>query len=292
MHQIHAMLYLIFSIICSVSVGIIFKFSRQYSTILSQIVVWNYLFALLLCYLFYSPDITVVNDSAPWAIYLTLAVLMPSIFIILATSIKHMGIVRTDAAQRLSLFIPILASWFLFGENIYILKLAGLAIGFPAILLIFSRRDESSGKKWVYPALVLLGFGIVDVLFKQIALVTDIPYSTSLFIVFSGALLIAAFIALQEVIVKKAKVTTMSFAFGMLIGIFNFGNILFYLMAHREFKENPSTVFATMNIGVIVLGSIAGILLFKEKMTKLNYVGLVMAVLAIILITLSQIYIT
>jgi len=292
LHQIHAMLYLIFSIICSVSVGIIFKFSRQYSTILSQIVVWNYLFALLLCYLFYSPDITVVNDSAPWAIYLTLAVLMPSIFIILATSIKHMGIVRTDAAQRLSLFIPILASWFLFGENIYILKLAGLAIGFPAILLIFSRRDESSGKKWVYPALVLLGFGIVDVLFKQIALVTDIPYSTSLFIVFSGALLIAAFIALQEVIVKKAKVTTMSFAFGMLIGIFNFGNILFYLMAHREFKENPSTVFATMNIGVIVLGSIAGILLFKEKMTKLNYVGLVMAVLAIILITLSQIYIT
>jgi hypothetical protein len=40
-----------------------------------------------------------------------LRILMPSIFIFLAASIKHMGIVKTDAAQRLSLFIPLLAAW-------------------------------------------------------------------------------------------------------------------------------------------------------------------------------------
>jgi drug/metabolite transporter (DMT)-like permease len=76
----------------------------------------------------------------------------------------------------------------------------------------------------------------------------------------------------------------------MLVGIFNFGNILFYLKAHKAFSENPSTVFAIMNIGVIVAGSLAGILIFKEKMTKLNYAGLLMAISAIIFITLSQVY--
>jgi hypothetical protein len=45
---------------------------------------------------------------------------------------------------------------------------------------------------------------------------------------------------------------------------FNFGNILFYLKAHQAFADNPSTVFAAMNMGVIILGSL-GILVFKEK---------------------------
>lgn len=284
------MFYLIFSIICSVSVGIIFKFSRRYDTSIRQIVVWNYVFALLLCYLFYSPDLTVVTASAPWWIFGTLAVLMPSIFLMLAASIRHMGIVKTDAAQRLSLFIPILASWFLFGEDFSILKLAGLAVGFPAILLIFSKKEKTTDNKWQYPALVLIGFGVVDILFKRIALESEIPYSTSLFIVFCGALIVAAGMAVYDITVNRTKPSSMSFAFGMLVGIFNFGNILFYLLAHKAFSENPSTVFAIMNIGVILVGSLAGIFIFKEKMTRLNYLGLVMAISAIIFITFSQIY--
>lgn len=284
------MLYLILSILCSVSVGIIFKLSRRYDVRMSQVVAWNYVFALILCELFFSPKLTEVTTASPWAIYIPLAVLMPSIFLFLAASIKHMGIVKTDAAQRLSLFIPILASWFIFGEEFNILKLIGLTIGFPAILLIFSRRDKSDENKWQYPAIVLVGFGIVDVLFKQIALQTTLPFTTSLFIVFCGALIIATLIVAYEIVVKKRYPGIISLAFGVLVGIFNFGNILFYLLAHQAFSENPSTVFAIMNIGVIVVGSFAGILLFKERMTKLNYAGLMMAISAIIFITLSQVY--
>lgn len=82
----------------------------------------------------------------------------------------------------------------------------------------------------------------------------------------------------------------MNFAFGALVGIFNFGNILFYLLAHKEFSENPSTVFAGMNMGVIVLGSLTGILFFREKMSARNYLGIALALGAIVLITLSQLY--
>jgi multidrug transporter EmrE-like cation transporter len=42
-----------------------------------------------------------------------------------------------------------------------------------------------------------------------------------------------------------------------------------------------------MNMGVIILGSIAGILIFKEKLSKLNYIGIFLAILSIICITLS-----
>jgi multidrug transporter EmrE-like cation transporter len=41
-------------------------------------------------------------------------------------------------------------------------------------------------------------------------------------------------------------------------------------------------------MGVILLGSCIGILIFKEKVSKLNYLGIAFALLAIVLITLSQ----
>ena len=286
----YTMLFLLLSIFCSVSVGIIFKISRKFDITISQVIKWNYTFALLLCYLFFEPDLNAVNSTAPWGVYTSLMLLLPSVFILLAVSIKHIGIVKIDAAQRLSLIIPILAAWFIFMEDFNVLKLAGLAVGIPAIVMILIKKDKSDSKNWLYPTLVLLGFGVIDVLFKQIALYKDLPYTTSLFVVFCGALITAIGIIAYEILFMGKKLGLINLAFGALVGIFNFGNILFYLKAHQAFAENPSTVFAAMNMGVIVLGSLAGILIFKEKLSKLNYFGLFFALIAIAFITLSQIY--
>lgn len=284
------MLFLLLSICCSVAVGIIFKTARRYETAIPQIVMWNYVFALGLCYIFFSPDTTAVNATAPWGIYIPLMLLLPAIFLFMALSIKHMGIVKTDAAQRLSLFIPILAAWFIFKEDFNTLKIIALFIGFPAVLMILSKTDTNQNKNWIYPAIVLTGFGIVDILFKQIALYTTLPYPTSLFIVFCGAFIVSLIAVIILLIKGTQKLNWVNLAFGALVGIFNFGNINFYLKAHKSFADNPSTVFAAMNMGVIILGSLAGILIFKEKLSKLNYSGLILALAAIVIITLSQIY--
>lgn len=285
------MLYLILSIICSVTVGVIFKIIKRYSVDITQIIAWNYVFALILCYIFFNPDLSMVNSSATWFIYIPLAILLPSIFLFLAASVKHMGIVRTDAAQRLSLIIPIIAAYFIFNESFNSLKFIGLIIGFPAIWLIMIKKHNNEENKWLYPAVVLVGFGIVDILFKKIALYTTLPYTTSLFIVFCGALAVAFLYVVYSIIIKKNRLGVINVAFGTLVGIFNFGNILFYLSAHKVYSDNPSTVFAIMNIGVIVLGSFIGVIIFKENMSKLNYAGILMAISAIIFITLSQVYI-
>ena len=285
------MLYLLLSIIFSVTVGIIFKVARRYEVNITQIVAWNYVFAILLCYQAFNPDLTAVNQNAAWIIYLPLAILLPTIFLFLAASIKHMGIVKTDAAQRLSLFIPILAAYFLFKEDFNNLKFIGLAVGFPAIALILYKKQTNESNKWILPAVVLAGFGVIDILFKQIALHTSLPYTTSLFVIFCCAFVVALGIVLYRIIIKKDRLKSINLLFGALVGCFNFGNILFYLKAHKAFAENPSTVFAAMNIGVIVLGSFAGIFLFKEKLSRWNYAGIVLALAAISLITLSQIYV-
>lgn len=282
------MLFLILSIICSVSVGVIFKIARRYSINISQIVAVNYLFALALCYFFFSPDFTTVGTDAPWRIYISLGVLLPSIFLFLAASIKNVGIVKTDAAQRLSLFIPILAAWLIFGEKFDALRITAFLIAFPSLLLILNKPSDNTKNKWIYPAVVLVGFGLIDILFKQIALFTNLPYTSSLFVVFGLALIIMTAVVVFEIGFKKARLNYKNLFFGGLVGIFNFGNILFYLKAHQSFAENPSTVFAGMNMGVIVIGSLTGIFIFKEKLSKMNYSGLFLALVAIVLIVMSQ----
>lgn len=285
------MLFLILSILCSVTVGVIFKLSRSYNISVIQIVSWNYLFAIALCFLVFSPDLKAINHTAPWSIYITLGILLPSIFIFLAASIKHMGIVKTDAAQRLSLFIPLLAAWLIFKEDFNLLKIIAFLIGFPALLLILSKPAANTSNKWIYPAAVLIGFGLIDILFKQIALSTSLPFTSSLLVIFAIALTLMIGAVLYDVIVRKTRFTAINILFGGLVGAFNFGNILFYLKSHKAFADNPSTVFAAMNMGVIILGSIIGILVFKEKMSTRNYVGLALALVSIVLIALSQIYI-
>ncbi|RZJ51304.1 MAG: DMT family transporter [Flavobacterium sp.] len=282
------MLFLILSIICSVVVGVIFKITRKYNTNPTQIVAFNYVFALLLCYFTFSPDLGEVSASSPWIIYSSIGVLLPVVFLFLVASIKHMGIVKTDAAQRLSLFIPILAAWFIFKEEFNTYKVIGLLIGFTALLFILKKQSGNTQNKWIYPAIVLLGFGIIDILFKQIALYTTLPYPTSLFVVFCIALIIGLLIAVYEIAVKKAQFKFINLLFGALVGLFNFGNILFYLKAHKAFSENPSTVFAGMNMGVIVLGSFIGLLFFKEKLSKINFIGIFLALIAIVFIVFFQ----
>jgi len=282
------MLFLILSILCSVTVGVLFKVVRRYTISITQIVAINYVLTLILCYFFFSPDLATVTAQAPWGIYIPLGILLPSIFLFLAASIQHMGIVKTDAAQRLSLFIPILAAWLIFGEQFNALKITAFLIAFPALLLILTKPSDNTENKWVYPAVVLVGFGLIDILFKQIALYTNLPYTTSLFVVFGIAMAIMLVVISVEIRYKKRKLKYQSILFGALVGLFNFGNILFYLKAHQSFAENPSTVFAGMNMGVIIIGSLTGIFVFKEKLSKMNFTGLFLALIAIVLIVMSQ----
>jgi drug/metabolite transporter (DMT)-like permease len=283
------MLFLVLSIICSVTVGVVFKILQQNQLKTTQILTINYATALLLSYVFFSPNFSALATSSAWPIYTVLGILLPTVFFILVLSIQYMGIVKTDAAQRLSLFIPILAAWFIFDEQFNSYKIFALLLGFPALVFLLIKPTSNQENKWIYPALVLLGFGLIDILFKQIALYTNLPFTTSLFVVFAIALVIMSLFTLYTLLFRKEKFNFKSIFWGVLVGIFNFSNIFFYLKAHQAFAQNPSTVFAGMNMGVIVIGSLVGIFIFKEKISKLNFVGLILALIAIVLIVLSQI---
>ena len=285
------MLYIFFSICCSVIVSIMLKLAKRYHIDVYQAITWNYSTAVLLTWIFLRPGFNGIRD-APVFTYLLLAALLPSLFVILAVSVKLSGIVLTDIAERLSLVISILAAFLLFGEEISGLKFAGILLGFAAIICTIPWQKKNGGKQahpkaWLYLLTVFAGMGLVDVLFKQIAAFKTISYGTSLFIVFVLAFIFSLAGLFYQVIAKKMRFSWPHIFIGWILGIANFGNILFYLKAHKALAKQPSVVFSAMNIGVIVFGALAGLIIFREKLTLLNKAGLLIAVAAIIIIANS-----
>lgn len=286
------MIFVLLSVICSVTVAVLLKLGRQNGAETKQVIVWNYPMAVALTYYVLKPDLkSLAWDYMPVTLYTSLAVLLPGMFVFIALSIRHSGLVKTEVAQRLSLFIPLLASFFLFHEKMESLKMLGIVVGLLAILCSIgwqrnknSRLATDSRHKALYPLLVFIGMGIIDILFKQVALHVSIPYISSMFIIFVMAMFIATLLLLYFLFVEKQNFSKKAVGYGLVLGVFNFCNILFYMKAHRALPENPSVVFTGMNIGVISLGALIGVLFFKERLSLLNYLGIALSIVSVLII--------
>lgn len=275
------MMFVVVAALCSVLVSVLLKLAKRADIAIDQAVAWNYVTTTALTLLTLQPSANVLQHAGVlWLVFAALGVLLPTIFLALAASVRHAGIVRSDAAQRLSLLIPLLAAFTLFGETPAPLKLVGCALGLLALLAMVWRTSPQAQPQWRWPLLVFFGFGVIDVLFKRIA-AAGIPLGSSLAAVFSLALLVAFLIVWK----KRSPLTLRSALAGLLLGLFNFSNILFYLKAHRALPEHPALVFASMNLGVVTLGTAVGVLAFRERLSRINALGVLLALLAIFLLT-------
>lgn len=283
------MLFLVLSIVCSVSVSVLMKLARKHQIDVSQAVAVNYWVAIAWTLLVLRPkfDNQLLVDHM--GIFGVLGVLMPAGFLVLGRAVAEAGIVKTDAAQRLSLFLPVLAAFTIFGEVIKLQNILGLILAFSALACLLykpNRQPEKPTHQWNSHTMwillwVWLTYGTVDILFKQLAKMGAKTVSINLLITFS----IAAIIMLIYLLMKKTRWDKISLLSGLLLGSLNFGNIIFYIHAHMAFQENPTTVFAGMNMGVIALGTLVGAWYFKEKISRLNAVGIGLALMAVLMLS-------
>jgi len=68
---------------------------------------------------------------------------------------------------------------------------------------------------------------------------------------------------------------------GVIFGIPNFFSLVFFLKALNDPELSSSIVFPLVSMGVIVSSSIIGMILFKEKLSKNNWIGILLSICAI-----------
>ena len=282
------MTYLLLAVICSVLVSVLLKLAARRQLDVAQMVTWNYLVAATLTAMVLRPPLASLQSThAPWVALLGLAVVLPTIFLVLGRAVAEAGIVRSDVAQRLSLLLSLLAAFLFFGQTATAWKLAGLGLGLVAMLMISLRPRGPSvaatSGSWRWLLGVWVGFAVVDILLKQVAL-SGTPSMAALLACFSIAFVLMLALQLWRHVSGRSRLNLRNLGAGALLGLLNGGNILFYVHAHQALPDSPATVFAGMNIGVVVLGALVGVLAFGEPTSRWNRVGLGLAVVAISLI--------
>lgn len=284
--------YLVIAVCCSVAVSLLLKLLRRQLLDIRQTIAAGYPVAVLLTFLLLKPDIqTVTNLGSAWVVIIALGILLPSVFVILGRAISTAGMIKADAAQRLSLIIPIIAAAVLFGEMISPIRALGLIIGLLALAALVIKTphanltavsndhlsENTSGKfpSAVWLIGVFVGYGVIDVLFKQVAK-QGAAFPLTLFVSFSlAALFLGGYLFLQQ-----TQWQPKALLFGLVLGALNVGNIYAYIRAHQVLSESPSIVFTGMNVGVIVVATLVGASVFHEKLSKLNILGLILAVVS------------
>ncbi|MGE6361633.1 EamA/RhaT family transporter [Psychrobacter glacincola] len=282
------MIYLTIAVLCSVAVSVLLKVLRQKNIDIRQTIVAGYPVAFLLTWFLLKPDVSGVNAlGGAWAIIIALGILLPAVFIVLGRAIESVGMVATDAAQRLSLIIPIVAAFLLFGEVLTGTRIFGLLLGFLALGALIYRPQQGQISRqakhtplWLFG--VWAGYGIIDILFKQVAK-QGTAFPLTLFVSFG----LAGLLLFMYLLITRVRWQGNALAAGLLLGALNMGNIYAYVRAHQLLSESPSIVFTGMNVGVIAVATLIGVGVFKESLNRINVLGLLLAICCVAVLFLA-----
>ncbi len=230
--------------------------------------------------------------NQPWFLgALCLGVLFVSVFFVMAMTAQKNGVSVTSVAGKMSVVIPVFFGVFLYDESITFLKVLGILIALIAVYLASVKEDKKASKQagLLLPILLFLGSGAIDTILKYVE-VTYVPKNDVS--IFSGSLFgIAAFIAAVILIIKAIKKREnfglKNIIAGIVLGVPNYFSIIFLIKALQTEGFESSTLFTINNVGIVIVSTLVGILLFKEQFSLKNKIGVALAILGIVIVALA-----
>lgn len=265
---------------------VVFRIAKNYQCRLTSLITYNYLAATLLGLLLFKPfETRTPNTVTAWLPYgIALGLLFILMFFLIGRSAQKAGITVTTLANKLSLVFPVLFSLLYYHEEITTLKYIGLGTATLAVLMAVYKKDlrRTNILYIVLPLLIFVGSGLVDSLVKfvQAEKITDAETSAYTTIVFFVALLTGTIVVMFNRPVRW-KIHLPTLLLGTLLGVVNFGSLYFIIRALNQTGLKSALVFALNNMSVVALSALLGAVLFKEKLNKINFAGLVLAIISL-----------
>lgn len=289
---------ILLSIFLSSYIAIIFIYFNKYKIDLFQAIVFNYLICVVTGSVVlgkFPLGIQTLDTSwFPWA--LLMGVLFISVFNIIAFSTIKAGVTVTQTANKLSLIIPVLFAWYVYKETMGIVKWVGVILAILAVIFTVSKAEKSKTKKTVWtivlPILLFIGSGIIDTLTKFVEthfIKNDTMANNYLIAGFFVAGVSGFIILCVLYIFKKKKFHIKHLIAGIILGVPNYFSIFYLIKALSSKGLSSSAIIPINNIGILFVVSIFGIFILKEKMSKLNYIGILLSIISILCIYFGDI---
>lgn len=287
------MINLLLSILSSCLIYIVFKLIGRYNVTTIYAISVNYITAFITGLLIQRQDFSL--DGVFQQDWLTgssiLGFLYIGVFFLMALTTKKSGLSVVSVAGKMSLAIPVLFIFLHDGEAVTGLKVTGILLAFLALYLASVKSTTSRLGHWrdlIFPLLVFLGSGTVDTLTQYLEnnYVGEDQVAFFSAMVFAAAAIVGILISGLHYLRKRRAIRLKDIFGGIALGLPNYFSIYFLIGALRDNIENTK-VFILNNVAIVLVSTLLGILFFNEKLLKKNWIGIALAVISIILISIS-----
>lgn len=287
------MISIIYTILLFDVLIIVFKMFQKYKVDNLEALIVNYLTAAVFSYFFLENSFSLNHIlEASW---LNHAIIIGTLFIIVfnfySLGIQKVGISVTTVANKMSLIIPVCLALVLYPDNNTFDILKGIAFLLALIGIYLSSTKAGKlnfNKKYLWLIiLVFIGQGISDAVFNDFSQKFSNVIKEESFLFFMTLFLTASIsgtiIYLGKSIKTKNKLQLKNFLWGITFGIPNFFSLVFFLEALKDPNISNAEVFCLISIGVVISSLLIGLLFFKEKPSKNNWLGILLSICAIYL---------
>lgn len=284
------MIYLALSVLSSSFIFVVFKLFTRYKIKTLFAIIVNYVVASSVGLFFYEGDVSVseIPEKSWFLGTVALGLLFILIFNLMAATAQKVGVSVASIATKMSLVIPVLFGVIVYKEELGPLKIVGILLALVAVYFASAKDASVTLRKasLLLPLSVFLGSGIIDTSIKYIQEfhVKEDDYPIFSATVFAAAAVTGILFILIKSIKKPIKINLRNILGGIALGVPNYFSIYFLLKALQHDSLNSASVFTINNVAIVMLSTLLGIVLFKERISIKNWAGIGLAVISILLV--------
>ncbi len=316
------MLYLVLAILCSVTIGVIFKYTGGQGIDRVALLTVNYAAAIGVGVLLLATGSSVVEgdmnlSAGMLGLSVLVGVLLIAGFFLLSLATDLAGMSLSLGVWRVSVVLPFLASWVIWAEAPSLWQGGGMALAALAFFMIARQSPAVAAREEVAapaPAqaeaeppvpdtvqsvaeeaptvasfgvllLLFLSSGAIDISLKTFSEVYNAAQGEQAFFLllsFGMACLVGLVPVLAKGLRSQEWPTQAAYGWGVVLGVVNYGSLEFLLRALDAF---PGTVvFPVNHLAIVLLGAVIGVFIFGEYLSRINLWGIALATVALVLL--------
>ena len=287
------MIEIIITISTFSSMVMLFKYFEKINVNNLQAISANYFTAGILSIIFLPNtfEFDKINSSNT-TLFFVLAFIVGLLFVLTFNLYAHgaqkIGVTPSTIANKMSMIIPIIIGLILLNEEVTFNKILGISFAFVAIFLssIGDRKYSLNKNHLIIIVLLFIGQGLADGILNWAQ--KFILNGSNMNLFFAVTFLAAGFTGLLFIFFKlssqKVKIEPKSIIWGIVLGIPNYLTLLYFVKSLKSELFSSSEIFPIINIGVIIFCTILSIILFRERVSIYNWLGVILGVFSIFII--------
>ncbi len=284
------MIWLLLSVLASSAIFVIFRLLPRVGAFTFPAIVVNYFVAAICGLMMIGSDYDITEKfSEVWfRSGLLLGVLFITLFYLMAFTAQRAGVGVTSIATKMSLVLPV--AWFMAtdpDDAPTFLKIAAVLLAVLGVVL--SARKSADGTfKWSYvlfPVIIFVGSGLIDLVLGQFSQGGYLTSESDRYLFaatpFITSTAIGSVVMLMRIRRRLPVINFPTLASGVVLGFVNFGSIYFLVRTFDAGLLDRSAIIPVNNLGVVLFSAFASLVLFQERFSLKNKIGMALSIIAI-----------